>query len=161
MVFVARIENREKEKESLSQHRKRWRQLRWQAEKKRRFGTVSEQIASQLAVRQHVTVTTAFQLIKNKRCQRTTDENPSRRTATNVIYRQVCRRVDELPAAPLVGFCCLNDCPSIIHTRITRPVETRCSFHSLFAFPSPRFFDPGSRKTPVKVAPFHAAVPER
>lgn len=40
--------------------------------KKKNRGTVSEQIASRrcYAVRQHVTVTRAFQLIKNKRCQR-------------------------------------------------------------------------------------------
>lgn len=37
--------------------------------------SVSEQIARRNAVRRHVTVTRAFQLIRNKRCQRQTDEN--------------------------------------------------------------------------------------
>lgn len=36
------------------------------------------QIARRDAVRRHVTVTRAFQLIRNKRCQRQTDENQCR-----------------------------------------------------------------------------------
>lgn len=40
--------------------------------------SVSGQIARRDAVRRHVTVTRAFQLIRNKRCQRQTDENRCR-----------------------------------------------------------------------------------
>jgi len=69
--------------------------------------SVSGQIARRNAVRRHVTVTRAFQLIRNKRCQRQTDGN--RWPGTNVIYRQA--------RGNPVG-CCLNDRPNVIATHV-------------------------------------------
>lgn len=54
---------------------------------------------------EHVTVTRAFQLIKNKRCQRPAIEN--RVAGTNVIYRQV-------RGAQCCRGCYLNDCANVI-----------------------------------------------